>query len=344
MTTDPTTLHTSNLDAVAALDPVLIEDPATRRLIELGSRFIVEVTERFGTPAAPRWASGTVETEVFMAYHNGGMDGHTSVGPLGAGVPRGVLQIAAAINDAAGREVVDPLLRAMLFVAAAAHDHTQLCGRALLPEGHGHHHGDERISAATARARCLEMGTDPETGTLVFVSVLATAFDPVSKRQNVDYDRTDRAVLAQEITAAADLLSLTAPRGPLGSVEMVSESLCLRQRGRMVQTRLPLAASINSVPWLLDCVDRDAELRAAFAEGIAGQIAFYSGHRYSDTRIRAVCGAGIDDLFPGRPGNVETLELFAGLLAEHGARELWTCAGDLARTPQTAPPRGGLTP
>lgn len=331
-----TVLTESNLAAVAELDPALLETPGTRSLIELGSAFIVEVTERFGTPAAPRWASGTVETDVFMAYHCGGHDGHTSVGPLGAGVPRGVLQIAAAINDAAGREVVDPLLRATLFVAAAAHDHTQLCGRALLPEGHDHHHGDERLSAATARARCLELGADHEVAALAYVSVLATAFDPVSKRQNVDYDHTARAILAQEITAAADLLSLTAPRGPLGSVEMVSESLCLRQRGRMVQRRLPMAASINSVPWLLDCIDTDPELRAAFAEGIAGQIAFFSGHRYSDARIRAVCGAGIDELFPGRPGNVETLELFAGLLEEHGTRELWTVAGDMARAPAAA--------
>lgn len=325
------TFAESNRAAVAELDPALLEGSATRPLIELGNRFIAEVTERYGTPAAPRWASGEVETEVFMAYHCGGADGHTSVGPLGAGVPRAVLQIAAAINDAAGREVVDPMLRATLYVAAAAHDHTQLCGRSLLPEGQGHAHGDERRSAELARAHCLGIGAHHQVAATAYVSVMATAFDPVSKRQNVDYDHTDRAVLAQEITAAADLLSLTARRGPLGSVEMVSESLCLRQRGRLVQQRLPLAASIDSLPWLLDCIDRDPVLTSAFAEGIAGQIAFYSGHRYSDARIRAVCGAGIDELFDGRAANVETLRYFAKLLPDHGARELWTVAGDLAR-------------
>ncbi|MFD5357760.1 hypothetical protein, partial [Streptomyces sp. NPDC058657] len=251
-------------------------------------------------------------------------------GPLGNGVPRNVLLISAAINAAAGHEVVDPTLRAALFVAGAAHDHTQLCGRALLHEGRGAHRGDETLSATTARNRCMEAGIAPDLAVLVFLSVMATAFDPETKSQNIDPERTPRAVLAQEITAAADLLSLTARRGPLGSIEMVCESLCLRQRGRLVQQQLAAATAINSTAWLLDCIDGDHILRHAFTEAIAGQAAFYAGHRFSDYRIREVCGAGIDELFPGRERNVETLTLFGQLLADHSPRELWTTARDLA--------------
>lgn len=328
--------------AVADLDPVLLEDPATRPLIEVGATMIGDVTARYGTPDAPRWASGSVETDVLMAYHCGGTDGHTSVGPLGNGVPRGVLLIAAAINSATGREVVDPMLRAATFVAAAAHDHTQLCGRALLPEGQGEHHGDERLSAVTARQRCLDAGAAPAVADLVYRAVMATAFDPETKAQNVDYAAgSQRVVLAQEITAAADLLSLTARRGPLGSVEMVCESLCLRRSDRLVQRRLQLDTSVNSPLWLLDRIDADTELRAAFAEAMAGQAKFFAGHRYSDQRIREVTGAGIDDLFPGRRDNVAQLDSFVGLLADgHSPRELWTAARALAgyRTATTQSP------
>lgn len=323
-------LYNETVQAVIDLDPQLLDDPTTVTLIELGAQLICEVTDRYGSPAAPRWVSGEVETDVWMSYHCGGLDGHTSTGPLGNGVPRNVLLISAAINAAAGREIVDPTLRAAMFVAGAAHDHTQLCGRALLPEGHGAHRGDEHLSADTARTRCLEVGIASDLADLVHAAVMATAFDPGTKAQNVDYDNPARTVLAQEITAAADLLSLTARRGPLGSIEMVCESLCLRQRGRLVQQQLAAATAINTMPWLLDCIDGDHILRHAFTTAIDGQAKFYAAHQFSDSHIREVCGAGIDDLFPGRDRNVETLELFGALLAEHSPRELWNTARDLA--------------
>ncbi|WP_433734893.1 hypothetical protein ACQP0C_41765 (plasmid) [Nocardia sp. CA-129566] len=328
----PNNLITATLDAVADLDPSLLADPHTRVLIELGAQFITEVTDRYGSPAAPRWASGTVETDVLMCYHNGGTDGHTSAGPLGAGVPRGVLQLANAVNSTAGREVIDPLLRAAAFTAACAHDHTQLCGRSLLPEGQGPDRGDERLSAETARIRCLDTGVPAEVADLVHVAITATAFDPETRSQNVDYDAyPDRVVLAQEMTAAADLLSLATRRGPLSSLEMVCESLCLHQRGRLVQQQLPAAAAINNPAWLLDCIDVDPELHAAFNEAVVGQAKFFAGHRYSDRAIRQACGASVDDLFGGRQANAELLEIFVGLLRDgHSPRELWNCARDMA--------------
>ncbi|MEV4241749.1 hypothetical protein AB0J47_42145 [Nocardia sp. NPDC049737] len=321
---------TATLDAVADLDPHLLDDPQTRKLVDIGAQFAAEVTERYGSPDVPRWASGDHETDVLMCYHNGGLDGHTSVGALGAGVPRGVLQLASAVNAAAGQEVIDPMLRAVTFVAACAHDHTQLCGRSL-PERHGHL-GDERLSADTARARCLIAGASAEVADMVFSAVMATAFNPTSKAQNVDYANAGRVVLAQEVTAAADLLSLAHRRGPLSSLEMVCEGLCLHQHGRLVQQRLGWAAtSITGPAWLLDVIEVDAELRAAFIESVIGQSKFFAGFRFSDHAIREVCGSGIDDLFDGRESNASMLEIFAGLLRDgHSPREVWNCARDMA--------------
>lgn len=323
-------LNSQTLESVADLDPQLLEDEATRTLIHLGIGFIDEVTGRYGSPSSPEWASGTVETKVLMCYHNGGIDGHSSAGALGDGVPRGVLRIAQAMNAAAGREVVDPMLRAATFCAAAAHDLVQLCGRSLLPEGQGEGHGDERLSAAAAAARCQDAGVPLDTADLVYQAIMATAFDPVSKTQNVDYDAdSEREILAQEITAAADLLSLTSRRGPLGSIEMICESLCLHRSGRLVQQR-PRAFTTISTDELLYCIGTEPELQPAFADGLVGQAAFFAGHRYSDRLIRQVCGAGIDDLFPGRPGNVNLLKNFRGLLRDHTPLQVWKFARNIA--------------
>lgn len=313
------------LAAVAELDPCLPGAPATRVLVDIGAQCIVEVTDRYGSPSDLRWASGTVEKYVPMAYHNAGSDGHSSVGPLGAGVPRGVLKIAAAMNTAAGREVVTPRVRAAAFAAAAAHDHTQLCGRALMPEGQATGCGDERLSADTAHARCLAAGVPADTAHMVRQAIAATAFNPETRTQSVDYDQDPELVLAQELTAAADLLSLAVRRGPLSSLEHVTEALGLHQHGRIIQRRLPAATSINNLLWLLDCIDGDTELRAAFAASVQGQARFYEGHQYSDRYIRELCGgAGIDDLFPGRAENAETLRIFVGLLDDgHTPAELW---------------------
>lgn len=309
---------------VAELDPILLDDPATRVLVDIGAEFIAEVTDRYGSPSDLRWASGAIESDVAMTYHNGGADGHSSVGPLGAGVPRAVLQIAAAMNQAAGSEVVTPLARAAVFAAAGAHDHTQLCGRALLPEGKTPGCGDERISAGTAHARCLAAGVPADTAHMVRVAIGATAFDPTMRTQNVDYSLVPELILAQEITAAADLLSLAVARGPLSSIEHVAEALCLHQHDRIIQRRLPLATSITNLPWLLDCIGEDTELRAAFTASVEGQARFYAGHTYSDRRIREVCGSGIDDLFPRRAENTETLRIFVRLLDEgRTPAELW---------------------
>lgn len=181
------------------------------------------------------------------------------------------------------------------------------------------------------RARAV---VSPAVADLAELAVQATAFDPRSRAQNVRYSDTipDRAVLAQEITAAADLLSLTGRRGPLGSVEMILESLCLRQRGQLIQHRIRAFSSIDSTPWLLDLVGDDTELRAEFAKAMASQATFFAGHTYTDLMIRKVCGAGIDEMFPGREANSATLELWAALLRDnvHTPREIWTIARDLA--------------
>ena len=330
---------------VRALDPELLESEETRKLVELGAQFGEKVTGDFGTPDAPKWASGTHETGVFMSYHNGGEDGHTSVGAQGVGVPRNVLVIAKAVNDAAGSEVYTPPMRARSFYGAEAHDSAQLCGRALLPEGQGEGRGDERLSAEAARDRYLSAGGDEAAARQIYDDVMATAFNPVTGTQNVDYtawhaDPSNAealtAVLEQELTAAADLLGPTRPRGPLGAVEYSVESLCLAQKEGVVQQRLRAQgiepASITDTAQLLDVIAEDEVLRGAFADTVAGQSKFFSDFlRYSDEAIRTVCGQSIDDLFPGRLENAATLAQYAeALRAGEHPRAVWQHARQLA--------------
>ncbi|HSX01356.1 MAG TPA: hypothetical protein VLF67_03890 [Candidatus Saccharimonas sp.] len=113
---------------VTKLDPELMLAPETRRLVEVGAAAIVDVTDQFGTPHHPKMTSGTHEKAVLMTYHNGGRfteeggdHGYTSIGPEGVGVPRNVLVIAAAVNEAAKHaglpEVYSAKMRAQGFAA-----------------------------------------------------------------------------------------------------------------------------------------------------------------------------------------------------------------------------------
>lgn len=349
---------------VRDLDPELLENPQARQLVELSAEFGAEVTDRFGTPDAPKWASGTYETEVVMSYHNGGVDGHTSVGTQGMGVPRNVLAIARATNAAASEragepvEVFDAVDRATDFYAAYGHDGEQLCGRALLPEGQATpqeaqgdadapqpesmRRGDERLSAEAVRDRHLEAGGDPQIAQQAYDSVMATAFNPKTGAQNVDYTAWHanpddpaalRAVLGQELTAAADLLGTTSRRGPLGALEYSLESLCLIQKGQIMQERLRAhnmePTDITDLDQLLDFVGQDEVLRTQFADTVEGQSRFFANLTFSDEAIRAACGKGIDELFPGRLGNAGMLAWYTGALRDGTSpRAIW----ELART------------
>ena len=177
-----------------------------------------------------------------------------------------------------------------------AHDSRQLCGRALLPEGQGEGRGDERLSAEEAAARYLAAGGDPTVAEQVYDDDMATAFNPQTGAQNVDYevwevDRTNPAatevVLGQELSAAADLLGPTGPRGPLGAIEYSVESLCLAQKDQVVQQRLRAhgidPTTVTSMDQLFDLIGQDEVLRGAFADTVAGQSKFFSNYlKFSD--------------------------------------------------------------
>lgn len=302
---------------VAELDATLFASAQTRALIEIGLDAAAEVTDRYGAPDRPRWASGTVESEVFMAYHCGGQDGHTSVGPRGDGVPWGVLLIADAVNAAAGREVIGAGLRAAAFTAACLHDHTQLCGRSLAPEGQGEGRGDERISAVTAVSRCLDAGISDDAAALVGMGMRATAFDPATKAQHVEYDGIpEDSVIVQELVACADLLSLTSRRGPLGSLEMIAEGLCLRSAGRLAQARLG-ARRPRDLGEFYAAAGLDAQLHAAVITALHSQSTFFSGFVFADRALRELTGGpGIDALFPGRGANAARLAAAAAELTD----------------------------
>ena len=335
-----------NLTEIRNLDPEIINySDETKKLVELGLESINQVTEKYGTPQHPKWASGSYESNVIMSYHNAGSDGHSSVGTRGAGVPRNVLIIAKAVNEAAGSEVYNPLARAIAFNAAAAHDVIQLCGRSLLAEGQvDSTRGDERLSAGYARDKYLRSSADIDVAQKIYDGVMATAFDPNTGSQNVYgrevYSNEGQYLsgsLNQELVAAADLFGPTTNRGPLGALEYCIESLSTVQKNNITQDRLATKGvslgSISTIQELISFIDNDEELRAALSDTLTGQSKFFKEFiTYSDKTIRLVCGKGIDDLFPGRLINGDILQGFSDdMKAGKSAAEIYEEAQHIHR-------------
>lgn len=325
-------------EAVRLLDPELFHYPESRQLVELGLEFGREVTTAYGTPDQPRWASGAYERSAIMTYHNGGRDGHTSVGPLGAGVPRNVLRIAHTVNQAAGAEVYTPLARATAFCTAQGHDRYQLCGRSLMPEGQGEGRGDERMSAEYARDRYLAAGGSPETAQHIYDWLLVTAYNPQTRTQNVRYHPDASVIdkLGRELLGAGDWLAFNLPCGPLRAFEYVPERLCLIANGELLQQRLPLQGislrGVVAMPDLLQTIAQDKTLLEAFITHFEGDAGFSKNAvKYSDQAIRNACGQGIDELFNyARLTHANTIQQAAKALRS-GQKDLLTTWSDLRK-------------
>lgn len=345
---DPVDRHeiiARTLSEIRMLDPELFDNHITSELVKLGAEATARVKEEFGTADEPKWHEGTVESRP-MTYHN---LAHSGSNPEEIGVSRGALLITHAVNAEAGREVFDPLARAILYNAGANHDVRQNCGRSLLPEGkRGPEYGDERLSAeAAARGFAAVMGTSEEgqtAGTSITsrleAAVMATAFN--AGRQNINYEawhadpenvELEQAVLEQEVLAAADLLCLTHVRGPVTSPENIVEAMSSNQSGRMLQDVL-VAMGVEMVGTadmgqILDIIGQNETLLAKFIEMMEGQIGFFGSFKFSDEAIRKICnGKGIDDLFPGRADNVAALIAYTAALRSGKAtpREVWQWA------------------
>lgn len=274
--------------------------------------------------------------------------------------PHGEQLVASILSEV---RKLDPEMRAVGFYAAQAHDSQQLCGRALREEGQqGEGYGDERLSAEAAKQRYLESVGHDKTDTtdlnasLLYGGIMATAFNPDTKAQNVQYPEEwsddpnhpnnpdiEHAILVQELVAAADLLGPTGARGTLGAIENCLEQLCLNDKNRTLQQRLTgLGTTLNNgetvdMEQLLTLIGRDALLKDEFTKGVAGQAAFFSQFlKYSDRAIRlATGGRGIDDLFPGRAENAARLAQFHEALTSGDLEPLdvWrTAAGQVETT------------
>jgi len=330
------------LHEVRTLDPELFNDPITTELVRLGAEATAHIKEEFGTADKPKWHAGTVERRP-MTYHN---LAHSGSDPEEIGVSRGVLLITQVVNAEAGREVFDPLARAILYNAGANHDITQNCGRTLQPEGkQGPEYGDERLSAEIAVRNFTTAVGDSEEGRAIAAAValrleaevMATAFN--DGQQNINYEAWHadpenvellQAVLEQEVLAAADLLCTTHVRGPVTSPENIVEVMSSNQSGRMLQEAL-IARDIKTtgvadMGQILDVIGEDETLCAVFTELMEGQIGFFTNFRFSDEAIRKVCtGKGIDDLFPGRAENIAVLTEFVSALrrGEATPRDIW---------------------
>lgn len=334
--TPPLPAH--NFTRLQELDPELWDDRSSGKLLAVGFIACANVTAKFGSPDEPTWSHGRHESDVFTAYHNGGYDGHTSLGKMGAGVPLNGIQIAKAI----GHELCPVPFRAMIFAATGAHDETLLCGRSLLPEGQGEHYGDERLSAESAEWWLQHNGIDERIARLVHLAIKATAFNPQTGSQNIDYeawgahpqsrDATEETLLC-EITAGADLLGVGSRRGRLGAIECAIESLALLQNGQILQERLQArgieAWRVQTVPRLLAIMKQDKILREEFTAQLEKQSKFFGNMRFSDKVIQQVSGGlSLDSLAPYRPGNGVWLGQAAAALASREATpfQVWNDA------------------
>jgi len=317
-------------DEVGALDPELLESPETRQLVAIGAAYIHEVTNRHGSPDAPAWYAGTVD-HAMMTYHNGESDianGHTSAGADGAGVPRNALSIALTINARAGYQVVGPLQRALLFVSGAAHDFVQLCGRSVAVA-----EGDERLSADHLYETLLSAGHSEAVAQEGARYVMATMYDPSQGRHVIATEGMPfQTILGQQIVAAADLLSPVTEFGALGSMQWTLEEFGLGQKNRVLHAELTAQglspADVADLPSLLAFVDATPDLKQRFVAGLRGQAGWIEDITYSDSAIRMACGAGINDMFPGRAQTAANLRALADY-ADQGAplRELFRLAG-----------------
>lgn len=315
------------LDEVFALDPELFEDEATRRMVELGINFIEDVTRQHGSPDDPHWSRGSRE-ETVMTFHNGESEyasGHTSVGRDGAGVPSGVLILSGLINRSAGRTIVPAWQRALLFVAAAAHDSIQLCGRSF-----DNDNGDEEQSANQVRAALLAEGFSEQIADEGATYVMATMFNIKEMRQAVQTEgHPPHVVLGQQIIAAADLRGPATRRGALGSMEWIIEESGLSSTGRLLQQHLKeqglTPANVATLGDVLAFVNRTPALKQHFITKLRTQATFIEGLRYQDSAIREACGQGIDDFYPG--GRMRTAARLRALAsaAEAGATlyQIW---------------------
>lgn len=323
-------------EQVRAADPDLLAHCDTEQLVNLGLEMIAEITHRFGTPHHPRWACGSYETMVVMTYHNGGDDGHTSVGDQGCGVPANVLRLAAAVNQAAATPMISPRVRAAAFAAACAHDLYQLCGRMLMPEGQGANRGDERLSAREAARRLRRRGLAQDLVALVQAAVLATAYHPVTHSQNLDYtswaetSSVPEVIVAQELVAGADLLSLATQWAPLEAMRYAAESLGFHSYGQVAgqwgRRHGVRPGDVTTPQAWFAAIDEDQELASHFRAFIKGQEAYLRTHfSFSDRGLRALCGQGIDDMFAQRQANADWMARRSALLqaGQLTAAQMW---------------------
>lgn len=319
------------LHEVAQLDPTLLSQPETYEMIEIGADFINEVTREHGTPAQPKWHTGSRES-TYMTYHNGESgtsQGHTSADIDGAGVPRNVLIITDAIHAVAGREIIPAASRARLFGAACAHDVVQLCGRSSI-----YANGDEEQSANRLDHTLKEAGYDEAYRKQAVLDVTATTFHPTNGTQIIDNRQPAASILEQQIIACADLLSPTTPRGTLGAFEWALEELGLPSQDRILHERMIAngvrAEEIAHLGAFVAFVESDEPLRLKAAASLAEQANFHTSFSYSDELIQAACGSNIDQLFPGRERTVSKLQAYgAAALAGDSLVTLWEDAHNL---------------
>lgn len=98
-------------------------------------------------------------------------------------------------------------------------------------------------------------------------------------------------------------------------------------KGQLVASGLT-TRDVLDMPTLLSFIGNNQKLLEALKQVMAGQSKFFKEHlSYSDTSIKLVCGKGIDDMFPGRMANGDTLQDFSDALqAGMSPLEIWHTA------------------
>jgi hypothetical protein len=276
--------------------------------LQLASVCLTAVEQQFGPDALhPHFINGDVEHNLLATYHNGT---HTRTMMMRDSMAyahmRRLYDGQAAFPD---RDLI------LLIFAASVHDAIQGDGRGL----------DEKRSAdlAIKLMQANDYSYTPEDQEKVRSAILATSFNPVTRKQSVTLERPHPHM--QEALAIGDLLSLCRPDGPVYSLAHVVESFLAVQGGYnqiMVTEARKHDFSLEgkNVRHCLTFIGANKPLRQAFHQFLHEQAAFFQNHVYQDPRV--------DEWFPSRIANINFLqykllpELEAALLTPLQAYDL----------------------
>ncbi len=120
--------------------------------------------------------------------------------------------------------------------------------------------------------------------------------------------------LLQELVASADLLGITSPRGPLGSLEFIIENTFISAQNFENEASTAIATyqrTQPSLPDLITLIDSSEVLKNIIVHSINLQVNFFNSFRFSDKVIYSNSQLHIEDIYNKRKTNITKLAKYA---------------------------------